>query len=734
MANEYRPLVLEVLKQADTLSMSIFEQAELASTLKHYSHLSFASSAINRLCQELIFILNKSDKNGILDFEAFNNLKKTGQLLWDHLLTGAVKEKLKKVQSQDLTLSLDEELINVPWELLFDGNDFLCLKFNLGRVVRTKTQAPAAPQYRSLPSIPKMLILANPTDDLKSAYAEGVFIKNQLDRKRKEVIIDFKSTNIDTLYIKKNLRDYDIVHFAGHCEYDDEDSDNSGWVLSDGRFAPKDIYALAQTLSLPALIFSNACHSAKLSHLRIEPDCQEKAYSLASAFLFSGVRHYIGAIRKIEDAASFIFAQEFYTQLVSGSKIGDGMRKARAKLIKEYGVSAISWANYLLYGDPNFALFGSKAKLAKPASKARFSLKKPLIAISLAAAILAAVIYLYMWLPSVNPTSYFLLSKSKKLFLQGNNQEVILTCNELIRKDHLFLAVYPLIADTYYRLGDGSKALKYYFEYVRLCQKRNDQFRLAAAYREIGWLYLLQGDYPKAHDFINQGLNLSRKNKDRLNEARAMERLAVWYMDKQDNDKALELLMKSCEINRSRLYKYEHRYGLACDYFDIALVFTNKNDFDAAKEFYAKSKQIFERLKLKYELSEYYFNLGEINMYEKQYQQALDYYQRGLAIDKQQGNKPSLTSDYGMLGELYMAMDNLDEAEDYFNESASLASQINARLELASAYYNLGLLYKKKHRKNKAREYFRQAQEIYRLLDSPESETIKQEFLELDNE
>jgi tetratricopeptide (TPR) repeat protein len=121
-------------------------------------------------------------------------------------------------------------------------------------------------------------------------------------------------------------------------------------------------------------------------------------------------------------------------------------------------------------------------------------------------------------------------------------------------------------------------------------------------------------------------------------------------------------------------------------------------------------------------------------MYEKQYQQALDYYQRGLAIDKQQGNKPSLTSDYGMLGELYMAMDNLDEAEDYFNESASLASQINARLELASAYYNLGLLYKKKHRKNKAREYFRQAQEIYRLLDSPESETIKQEFLELDNE
>ncbi len=733
MPSEAGALVLEILKQADTLSMSLFEQGELASTLRHYSHLTFPSPTIDKLCQELIFILNKSDKNGILDFDALNNLKKTSQLLWDHLLTQPVKERLKKAQDLDLVLSLDEELINIPWELLFDGSDFLCLKFNLGRVIRTRTQ-PATPQYRSLPSIPKMLILANPTNDLKSAYAEGVFIKNQLDRKRKEVIIDFKSTSIDTLYIKKNLRDYDIVHFAGHCEYDEDDSENSGWVLSDGRLTPKDIYALGQTLSLPSLIFSNACHSAKLTRDRLDLDCQEEAYSLASAFLFSGVRHYIGAIRKIEDAASFLFAQEFYTRLISGSNIGEGIRKARAKLIKEYGIAAISWANYLLYGDPNFALFRSKAKPVKTASKRKFALNKALIMLSVTAAIIAAGIYLYMWLPSINPTSYFLLARSKKLFLEGKNQEAILVSHELIRKDRFFLAVYPLIADTYYRLGDGNNALKYYFEYARLCEKKNDKKSLAAAYREIGWLYLLQGEYPKAYDFYNQALVLSRENKDSLNEARALERLAVWHIDKQDNDKALELLMKSSEINRARQNIREHAYGLACDYFDIALVFTNKDDFAAAKEFYAKSRKIFEKLKLKYELSDYYFNLGEINMYEKQYQQALDYYQRGLAIDKQQGNKPSMTSDYNMMGELYLAMDNLDEAENFFNQSASLAKEINARPELAGAYYNLGLLYKKKHRKNKAREYFRQAQEIYRLIDTPEYQKIKQEFLELDNE
>ena len=131
-----------------------------------------------------------------------------------------------------------------------------------------------------------MLILANPTADLKSAYLEGVNIKNQFDRKRAEISIDFKSTRIDTVYVKKNLRDYDIVHLAGHCEYDTDDPKNSGWVLSDGKFTTTDILALGESLHLPSLIFSNACHSAEAATGPMATDYQEKNYSLASAFLF----------------------------------------------------------------------------------------------------------------------------------------------------------------------------------------------------------------------------------------------------------------------------------------------------------------------------------------------------------------------------------------------------------------------------------------------------------------
>lgn len=737
-------LVLEISKLNSILAMSIFQQRELVSTVRHYSQCLISSPEVNKLCLEIISILNKTNRKGILEIDSVDSLKKTGQLLWDQLFTRAVKDRLKASPSQDLILSLDEELIPIPWELLYDGSDFLCLRFNLGRVVRTKERS-SPPQYRSFQGKLKMLILANPTNDLKSAYLEGVFIKNQFDKKRRELNIDFKSTNIDTLYVKKNLRDYDIVHFAGHCEYDSDEPKNSGWTLSDARFTARDIYALGETLSLPTLIFSNACHSAKFRGGSLDIDYQEKLYSLASAFLFSGVRHYIGTICKIEDELGLSFAKEFYTQLISGKSVGECVRLGRLKLIREYGITAIVWMSYLLYGDPNFVLFtpprvqgaGFRAKVEPLSVKTKrvFSLyKKPLKMLALIISIIFVCIYLYIWLPTLNPNTYRLFLKSRNLFLKGKNEEVVLLCKRIIEKEPQFLAVYPLLADTYQRLGRFDEALKYYFTYALYSEKKNDKKNLASAYKGIGWVYHLRGEYAKAFDFYNQAITLSRKNKDKLNEATALRKLAVWYMDNQDYDKALELLTKSSEINRERQESNEHRYNLACDYFNIALVFSNKDDFATARKFYTKSAHLFEKLKLKNELSDCYFNLGETYLFEKQYQKAQEFYLRGLEIDLAEGDIPRIASDYNMFGELYVEMDNLDEAEKFFNRSVSVAKQIDARPELASAYYNLGLLYKKKSQKNKAREFLRLAQEIYRNIDPAIYQEIKQLFLELNRD
>jgi len=725
--------VLEILKQDDGLKMSLYDRVDAASTLRHFSQSRPSFDEIHRICEEVTLLLNKSGKQGLLAHDSFKELLKCGKLLWDMLLTPQVKTKLKSSRIPDLVLSIDEELVDIPWELLYDGGSFLCLNYNLGRLVRTKREM-APVEYRGYSSVLKMLILANPTDDLRGAYLEGINIRNQFDRKRENVRIDFKSTSIDRLYVKKNLCDYDVVHFAGHCEFDRDDPGETGWVLSDGKFTTQDILNMGTDSTLPSLIFSNACHSADAETQLIEDDYQEKSFSLASAFLFSGVRHYIGSIRRVEDASSLGFAKELYAHLISGKSVGESMRLARLKLIKEQGVSALPWASYLLYGDPNFVLFKGKAKIPSVGKVKSIFKNKKLVSWGIGSlAALCLSIFLYMWLPSVNPSAYFMYSKARNSFLTGANDQALITAKAIVAKNPNFLDAYPLIGDTYQRLGDKENALKYYFDYMRASEKRKDTLSLTAAYVGIGWIYYLQGDPDKAFKFYDRALNLSRHNGDKLNEADALGKLALWHMDKNNYGLALEYLTKSSEINRARQFVWRHKYNLACDYFNLGYLFTEKEDYQTAREFYDKSFKLFVSLKLKYELSDYYFNIGEIYSFQKEYQKALDCYNKGLDIDKSLGHKPNIAGDYNMIGELYAEMDNPKQAEEYYNRAITLAKEINYRPEIALGYYNLGLMYKKMGRKNKARENLRQAQEIYRVIDPLKYQQIKLEFASMDN-
>ena len=104
-------------------------------------------------------------------------------MLYDELFSIGVKEKLKKTRAEYLSLKIDDHLVQVPWELLFDGQQFLCLRFNMGRLVKTRQSLPAA-GMRKLDLPLKMLILADPSGDLKGAYEEGIQIRDYMDQQR----------------------------------------------------------------------------------------------------------------------------------------------------------------------------------------------------------------------------------------------------------------------------------------------------------------------------------------------------------------------------------------------------------------------------------------------------------------------------------------------------------------------------------------------------------------------
>jgi class 3 adenylate cyclase/tetratricopeptide (TPR) repeat protein len=345
-------LHLEVAREGNRIKLCAYEQKPgEASTIQHYEETSASMDWVKSRCHEMVETLNKVNRRGLVSRENLKRLREIGQVFSDELFTLDVKEKVKKSGAEHMILNLDDQLVHVPWELLYDGHQFLCQRFSMGRLVKTR-QAVGERRTRVLARPLKMLVLADPGGDLQGAYNEGTRIRDTMDLNKDLVNATLRSGNVTPDFIKKKIRNFDLMHFAGHSDYDPQRPGESGWRLTGGSLKAGDITKMAGTGAMPALIFSNACQSARTEEWGLRESFQEDIFGLANVFLLAGVKHFVGTFWEIMDEPSSRFATEFYKYFMSGATMGEAVREARHALIREFGEENIVWASYLLYGDP----------------------------------------------------------------------------------------------------------------------------------------------------------------------------------------------------------------------------------------------------------------------------------------------------------------------------------------------------------------------------------------------
>jgi len=321
-------------------------------TLRGYDDHDVVWSGVEDACHEIIQLLNRSNQGGRVSPDILNGLQKTGNLLFELLIPQKAREKLCSVQTRELLLNIHEGLVQIPWELLFDGHEFLSRRFAMGRIVNTR-QVFLAHSERVLKLPFKVLVLADPEGDLDASYSEGIAVRDFLDERRETFRVDSKTRSVSVAFVKKNLRDYDIVHYAGHANYHAQRPSAGGWRLTDGTLTPSEISAMGGLQPMPLLVFSHACQTGH-GDWHIVGDFEQRIVGIANAYLLAGVRHYIGTFWEILDQPSLRFAKSFYTFLTEGETIGEAVRRARLDLIGAYGEETVVWASYMLYGDPTF--------------------------------------------------------------------------------------------------------------------------------------------------------------------------------------------------------------------------------------------------------------------------------------------------------------------------------------------------------------------------------------------
>src|SRR5205085_8531182 len=156
------------------------------------------------------------------------------------------------------------------------------------------------------------------------------------------------ATILDVLRLLDN-NDYDILHYAGHGDFDpDQPDQRAGWIFGDRYFTARELASISR---IPALVVANACLSALTSNVRDTSD-ETAGRSLRGAddallprlvdeFFRRGVRNYTGTAWPVSDSGAVLFSETLYDALLPTaggappSTLGTALLEARTSLKKQ---------------------------------------------------------------------------------------------------------------------------------------------------------------------------------------------------------------------------------------------------------------------------------------------------------------------------------------------------------------------------------------------------------------
>jgi tetratricopeptide (TPR) repeat protein len=338
------PIQLTILRQGD---LNIVDLAELGSLIPR-SETHVDDDFLREIADETAHLAAAARGGGTSTARA---LERVGGLVFSHLLTEPARARLREAAPADLYLRLDERLVHVPWELCHDGKDFLATKFRLGRQVITSKRIPDRGPVREARERLRVLLVADPTESLPQAGEEAEQLCSLLDTLPTVDVTLLGGKSVRRIALLAALQEHDIVHFAGHSRYDAENPVRSGWQLAEGMLTAADLSKLRPA---PALVFSNSCEAGTTPPWEGGYRYEGHAFGIGSAFLLAGARNYVGTFWVVHDDESVLFATTCYRALASGASLGEALLDARHAIIARRGWHGLTWASYLLYGDPAF--------------------------------------------------------------------------------------------------------------------------------------------------------------------------------------------------------------------------------------------------------------------------------------------------------------------------------------------------------------------------------------------
>lgn len=297
----------------------------------------------------------------------YDVLEEFGRTLGEMVLPPIIRRALSSLQDYHLVVLNDARSSRIPWETISIDGWFPAAVKGLSRKYEAENLTVAKwLEERRLEPMLTVLLIVDPTEDLKGAVREGELIKQIFDNDPNITVHTLlqKEATYSAIQAAFRTGQYDVVHYAGHAFYDPWDRARSGIVCYGQKvLSGTDLVNIER---LPALMFFNACESGRVrgAPKRVWPRTKRKQgeytagrlqtnIGLAESLMRAGVGNYIGTYWPVEDKSALDFGETFYHQITQGTSVGEAMNMARTK-VRE--LSTVDWADYIHYGNADFVV------------------------------------------------------------------------------------------------------------------------------------------------------------------------------------------------------------------------------------------------------------------------------------------------------------------------------------------------------------------------------------------
>ncbi len=305
---------------------------------------AISDALIGELQQHASTLLRSATRSGL-----YADMTDLGLLLYDNLVPEGIREILRNYTGP---LFVWTEISNIPWEQLYDGEEFWGNRYAMGRrIITSVSHRPRiSGGVNKVPSV--LVITSNPNGDLAWLEDEVETVVSTISQFADiSVLSGSRATMIETI---RELRKgcYTIIHYCGHAT--NEPSTGEGaLLLHDGQLLTAS--TIKSNLRGAPVVFLNACQSARGgSETGVTAVWDGVTASLSDAFLLGGAAGVIGTVADVGDKEGAQFASVFYQHLNGGVELGKAIQLTRMAFCSEVPDNPV-WSSFVLFGSPGGA-------------------------------------------------------------------------------------------------------------------------------------------------------------------------------------------------------------------------------------------------------------------------------------------------------------------------------------------------------------------------------------------